>query len=387
MIMKIKITALVLFALATVLKADPPITDPLDVEAIFVSSAEQDLSIVNKAIALLDEASSGSTVRMAIHNITRVDVSRAIINAYQRGVDIKIISRREGRAISHILSEVPEDVVILNDGGAHGPRGNHNKFIIISPLSDEVEYAVFQTTASFTHIQTRQENDAVVIYNDEGLYHAYLQYWDDMARNEWDLGYYKEVDTASGIRLYLFPHYEADGRIGYLDPIAEVLDGLIVDLGREITNITRSGIAAEPYGTPLFNAEDVEIRVAMSIWTNRRAGIAHRLAALHDIGADVKILVDPSSTSSSLLSFLEESQIPLAGIDSLHNKQMLVKYPRQDEGFNHLVFTGTANFTQPALRFRDETIIRVNDESLYDAYLTNWNNIWNDPNTVLQEKE
>lgn len=381
--MKKLISAIIIILIGINLYADFPITDSLDSTILFTEfneNRESDLTIQNKAIDLLNNTPAGATVRVSIHNLTRVDVSNALIDAYKRGVDIKIISRRENSAVNYLLTQIPKENIIINNGGAHGPRGNHNKFMIISPWVNDKEYVIFQTTASFTAIQTRQENDAIIIYNDESLFNAYLNYWNDMSNNVWDLGYYREINTTSGIRLYFFPHYEADGRTGEGDPIVDVLNTLIYKLGYDVVDVNNNKLTLNQTVSGDFAPEDITIRIAMSIWTTQRRAIARYIIALHELGADVKLLIDHTSTSNSLITMFEEAEIPFAGLSSLHSKQMLISFPTN----NYLVFTGTANFTRPALRHRDETILLINNNVIFEQYITNWDLMWNNPDTIQQ---
>lgn len=44
---------------------------------------------------------------------------------------------------------------------------------------------------------------------------------------------------------------------------------------------------------------------------------------------------------------------------------------------NKITFTGSQNYTGPALRENDEAIVKVDDDSVHDAYRDHFNRVWN----------
>jgi phosphatidylserine/phosphatidylglycerophosphate/cardiolipin synthase-like enzyme len=41
-----------------------------------------------------------------------------------------------------------------------------------------------------------------------------------------------------------------------------------------------------------------------------------------------------------------------------------------------MVWVGSYNFTHPGLRLNDETVLRINDPGVYDAYKMNFESLW-----------
>jgi phosphatidylserine/phosphatidylglycerophosphate/cardiolipin synthase-like enzyme len=58
---------------------------------------------------------------------------------------------------------------------------------------------------------------------------------------------------------------------------------------------------------------------------------------------------------------------------TIHSKYLLIDAPYVDAGpHRRLVFTGSHNWTGPALTINDETLLRVEDDGVFAAYLANW---------------
>jgi phosphatidylserine/phosphatidylglycerophosphate/cardiolipin synthase-like enzyme len=57
----------------------------------------------------------------------------------------------------------------------------------------------------------------------------------------------------------------------------------------------------------------------------------------------------------------------------LHSKYLLVDAPYAgSSGHQHLVFTGSHNYTGGALTANDENVLRVDDGAVFNAFLADW---------------
>jgi phosphatidylserine/phosphatidylglycerophosphate/cardiolipin synthase-like enzyme len=80
------------------------------------------------------------------------------------------------------------------------------------------------------------------------------------------------------------------------------------------------------------------IRVAMAFFTDARVAVAQRLAARRRDGCNVQVVVGDADSTT-------------------HRR---------------LVFTGSHNWTGPALTINDETLLWVENDGVFDAYLADW---------------
>jgi phosphatidylserine/phosphatidylglycerophosphate/cardiolipin synthase-like enzyme len=125
------------------------------------------------------------------------------------------------------------------------------------------------------------------------------------------------------------------------------------------------------------------IRVAMAFFTNARREVAQALASRAREGCDVRAVVGDASIQigSAVRSNLTAGGVALtpyptrSGWD-LHSKYMLIDAPYAGStAHRRLVFTGSHNWTGPALRSNDETLLRVEDDAVFEAYLADWRHV------------
>jgi phosphatidylserine/phosphatidylglycerophosphate/cardiolipin synthase-like enzyme len=81
--------------------------------------------------------------------------------------------------------------------------------------------------------------------------------------------------------------------------------------------------------------------------------------------------------SASLSSAVAVTRYPQrTGGWGLHSKYLLIdaKYAGSTAA-RRLVFTGSHNYTGPALTSNDETLLRIEDPAVFAAFLVDWGNI------------
>lgn len=338
-----------------VLDLGPPVLVP-QLEAFFSvagpTGTEEDLTLEEKLKELLRLAEPGSEVRVALYTWSRGSMADAFIEAFNRGVDVRLIVGSDYAAVRKLEENIPHGrVLVCRDeagvpNGCHGGRINHNKFFLFSELSDGSRDVVVQSSANFTNPQIRNNNNIVVSRNDASLYNAYHIYWNDLFRQVEDLSYYWDTGEESSPCAWFFPRQGGDGTTGSQDTIVEILDEVRVASGSQI-------------------------HLAMAIWTDARIAIANRLVALKAAGVDVRVIVNPNNTGAKVRSALVAGGIPVTEFAPLHSKYMLIEHGlgRRHE---RLVYTGSHNYTDPALRSNDEALLRIDDFGIYETFLQDW---------------
>ena len=208
---------------------------------------------------------------------------------------------------------------------------------------------VFQSSSNlYTNSITRFQ-DLVIIPYDTTLYNAYLNHFIKMKGEDADNYVFTVQKGISGVEAYFFPKKEGS------DPIIDVLDE--VDC-----------------------SENGKINVAMAYFYDYgRDTVATKLNLLSEQGCDVKVItaIDWSdgkylSPGFNIIEILKTSLVKAE--NTLHSKFMIID-AKMNNVRKKVVIAGSHNYTSSALRQNDETFIRIEDDSIYDAYLNFWNQI------------
>ncbi len=345
-------------------------------KAIFTDQyPAEDLDIEDELIRLFRAATPGSQIRIALFTWTRGRMVDALMSAAQRGVDVRVvldesnqIEEPEGSgnwrytaAVQRLLTELGRDRVTLcnartppDGGGCHGTGINHNKFFLFSELCDGSRNVVVQSSANLTNPQITQYNNAVVIRNDAALHAAYLGYWRDLDAERRDLSYYHSENGDTGTKAYFFPRASQGGDP---DPDRDTIHNILAD------NVECGN--------------NSEVLVMMAFWSQARGYLVEDLARLRGRGCDVRVIVSRDASTDALQRHLRDAlpdnKIHL--VDGVHSKYLLVKADYLGER-KHLVWTGSHNYTGPALRENDETLLKIDDRAIFDAFRANWQRGW-----------
>ena len=342
-------------------------------KAIFTTTPpDADFAIENELIRMLRAAVPGSRVRISVFTFTRTYVANEIIDAYERGVDVRLIldernqveaPRGSGRwrlreSVRRMRASLGADRVILcnedippNGGACLGSGINHNKLFLFSELCDGSTHVVAQSSANLTFAQLRNRNNMVVIRNDRALFEAYEGYFDDLGTQRRDLAYYHSEIGDTGAKAYFFP------RAGH----GPASDTMHLILTRNV-DCSRGG----------------QIRVAMAFWTAARSYLVDDLAELADQGCSVRVIVSENASTPALQRHLRRTlgaDVILA--QHVHHKYILVDAVYGGER-RELVWTGSHNYTGPALRRNDETLLKIQDPAVYEAFRESWEALWDE---------
>lgn len=401
------------------LAADLTPTAPPHLQAFFnvpLADGTGDKTLENKIVDLIGMAVPGSHVRMSMYNFTHAKPAQAFIAAAKRGVHVQLVIDYQSNLVSPTAktliddetgveitadddaaedvdqTEVDEDTAIaaddsddlaapaaakkvLNpvvrslvnaesanleitfckrgDGSCQGTHIDHNKIYAFSHLSDGSKYVVVQSSANLTTYHLH--NALVISRNDKDLYNGYVHYWGDLAKREKHLNYYRSIDGDHTI-AYFFPRNDGG------DTVVSVLNKV---------KCTKSH-----HGT---------IRVAMAFFS--RTEVASKLGELAaNPYCDVQVAIRKGAdTSASVRKVLKAHkrlgyhEYPSAKGTNIHSKYLLIDalYDTKNKGYvrRKLVFTGSHNYTGGALKSNDEALLRVDNASVFDAFMSNWKTI------------
>jgi phosphatidylserine/phosphatidylglycerophosphate/cardiolipin synthase-like enzyme len=336
----------------------PPAAPPPRFSAVFSvrdAANGEDLRIESTVIGLIRRAIPGSRVRIAMFNFTRAPIADELLSAHCRGVDVRLVMdggspSDRGSQVPRLIAGLGRDRVTVCAAPGTACIGNgimHHKTFLFSQLSDGSRNVVVQGSHNFTNAQLRMHNNVLIVRDDAPLFAGFERVFDEQRRDTVNLDYYRILDGALDTRAYFFPRASGDTAVSIID------------------NVTCGGTAT--------------IRVAMAFFTDARIAVARALAARAREGCSVELVVGNAEipAGDSVVSTLRAAGARVTlypertGMWGLHSKYMIIDAvyvgARQQ-----LVFTGSHNWTGPALTSNDETLLKVQDAALFRAYLADW---------------
>ncbi|MEU7015620.1 phospholipase D-like domain-containing protein [Streptomyces sp. NPDC046385] len=334
-------------------------------------------------IGLIGQTPAGATITAGLYTFTDDTVTDALGAAKDRGVNVRVVV--DHTSVTMTGGEYTRLVARLGTDRAQGswvfacPAGrgcigsrqlpgdpdgaiNHNKFWLFSNTGGANDVVV-QTSANMTGVQrTDLFNNAVTIV-DTGLYGIYQDYFADLlayGSSTTGLSHYYKTPASGPYKAYFFPRKEAAGTTYDNDASTDTVK-LILD------NVSCTG------GT--------QIRMAANLFT--RDEVATKLVALKNAGCSVILAHDgaPGSMGASVESIISGKLTQRvqcyedrgAGVAKagLHSKYLLIEGVYDGVAGRKLVWTGSHNYTYPALRANDETLLKIDDPALYAQFKAN----------------
>jgi cysteine-rich repeat protein len=261
-------------------------------------------------------------------------------------------------------------------GSCLGTHSQHGKFMTLSDVViDGTHYqdVVMVTTSNWTNTQTHLRNEALVFFEDEGLHTGFSSYFDALFSGSTDPAYdFNGTSPDSQVRYYFSPSDNDNGEI----PIDEVVDPLTEAIETVDCSSTRPA-AGDPTPT---------IRYAPSVWSPNDVGSALRdaLVDAHRRGCRVEVAMSRlvNRTHARTLRAAGVRVYELGAGNNQHMKHLLVDAPWPvGSAWSRLVWTGSRNGTDSSLIYNDEVLIRVENDTIFDAYERLWDE-WLIPDVV-----
>jgi phosphatidylserine/phosphatidylglycerophosphate/cardiolipin synthase-like enzyme len=352
--------------------ANEALNAKLPVQAFFAEPALNgtDSGLEDKLVKLIGLASRDSEIRASYFKFAREDVATALIQASkERNVKVRLVVNEPGYfgrnnednddvneaanvtalrdMLDRLRREIGDDAVTVchvGDGSCLGTHINHNKFIIFSKLDDGSNNVVVQSSANLG--SRRLHNNMVLFRNAPGLYDDYAAYFHDLTHATPHGAVLHGPGATTG---YASPYSGPD-------PILAALDQVKCEAGAS------------------------RIRVAMTFWHDDRVEIANRLVALQAKGCDVRLALrrEGAGTQPGIAKALSDGNVPVGyyrqdASSNIHSKYLLIDSPYGADGTTRkLVFTGSHNYTNAALRTNDEMLLLVDDEHVFSRFMANW---------------
>ncbi len=293
------------------------------------------------------------TLDIAVYNFSASssslgNVATAINNAYTRGVKVRWI--KDGGQSNSGLGLINSAIPVLGSPTSSSYTIMHNKFMIVDAGSTNPNDAVVWTgSTNWSGYQFNDDYDNIVIVQDSGLAHAYLDEFNMM----W-----------GGTGMTPVP---ANSKFGHTK----------TDLGRH--NFTIDGKQVELYFSPSDNTgSHIQSAIASAdkdayfgMYTFTYTSFANALVAKKNAGVYVAGIMDTFSHGFSPYSILS------GGLGSnfkeydgggtiYHNKYLIVD--PSDKCSDPLVLTGSHNWSSSANTDNDENTLIIHDATAANIY-------------------
>ncbi|KUF20294.1 phospholipase D-like domain-containing protein [Streptomyces silvensis] len=357
----------------------PVFNDPLGTD-------EAQHAIRTRLVRLTDAAVPGSTIKAAVYHVWETPVVDALLNARARGVHVQILldstsrtDRPDNPSYQRLASSLGTDrggksfVSLCPTGKSclgdprHGKSIMHNKFWLFTEVEGARDVVVQTTSNSTPSAHTKFFNDALLLPDNPAMYGAFARYFDDMVRRDWRSWDYRTAGRGL-YKAYFFPR---EGTVNETDTMYAVLD-----------NVSCAYKDA--------NGVERRTRVRASIFKITRKQIADKLVSLKKAGCAVDLVYAETDSARSQggtpgtwealhkpggpsLRCYHDDRDPLASGRKLttpyiiHSKYVLIDGV-YDGRRNKVAFTGSQNYTGPALRENDEVIVKIDDDSVHETY-------------------
>ncbi len=341
-------------------------------------------AIRTRLLDYIGQSVSGSSIKASVYHLWDEGLAQALADARGRGVDVRVMldessvsDNSDDPSYPVLASALGTDTAQDSFVGlcpvnksclgqpAQGVSINHNKFWLFSQL-DGASDVVVQTSANMSPSSySRFWNDAYVLPDNTAIYTAYSDYFAELTGKDWANWQYTST-TSSPYKVYFFPRPANDPSPG--DTITAVLDNVTC-------TYTESGAT-----------KHTKVRVGMFKLT--RLAVAQKLVALQKAGCAVDIVYSEtdSGSSSGTWETLHASGGPALrcynwdddGNTStasriIHSKYLLIEGKYDGTASQKVLWTGSHNYSGPALTKNDEALLKVDSNADHDAYVTAFN--------------
>lgn len=350
---------------------------------------DQVYAIMTGIMDSIDGARPGATIRMGFYSLSIPAFVDKLIAAHDRGVVVRILmdDHAIGPQWDRLVAALGSDLTASSFAGLchrscftdFEPSYLHAKFYMFSSTGG----ASRVVTVSSGNPSTGQEtgfNDAYTMVGDTVQYNSYKKYFEDLTAAS-----VQNVQSTT-LRPDYYRTTESGRFKSYFLPVGG--KGATPDVAHRILgNISCSG-ARPGYGT---SDGHTIVRVAMYQWTKARVRLAQRLWALDDAGCRVDLVVSEHETDAEVLAALRRSGGRHGGptlhnaskdlngngvVDHfVHDKYLTVEGSYAGDTSAKLVFMGSANWTDAALHYNNEVILRIDEPTTFAAYRANFDRL------------
>ncbi|MFF7338081.1 phospholipase D-like domain-containing protein [Streptomyces sp. NPDC008163] len=352
-------------------------------------TAAEQYAIRDRLLAYIGSAAPQSDVKVAMYHLWDEGVAQALADAHtERQVNVQVMldstsaaattdssyailraALGTDRSQQSFVGTCPTGRSCLGDPDALSSAGiNHNKFWLFSQVDGASDLVVQSSSNMTPSAYTRMWNDAYVMPYNVSMYTAYANYFEKLTKMDWANWKYTSV-TASPFKAYFFPY---PGSGNSKDTIWNILDG--------VTCTYKSGTAT------------LKTKVRVAVLKLTRQGVAEKLTALQKAGCAVEVVyaetdslagsgtagtweaLHASGGPSVRCYNHDEDGDPDTTNSVVHSKYLLID-GMYSGAVNKVLWTGSHNYSGPALRENDEALLKVDSSTAHDAYVATFNSL------------
>ncbi|GAB7007791.1 hypothetical protein JCM18899A_52670 [Nocardioides sp. AN3] len=372
----------------------PVFNDPLGKSA-------QQKAIVTRIIQAINHTPRGGVIRIAVYSFDRADIIGALRRARGRGVAVQVIVNKAvmSGAVAGLQKRLghnpnKRNFVVACSGRCRqkGDGGNMHAKVYTFSRTGGAQYLVITGSGNLTSKGVyRQWNDSYAIANDKRLYDTWGSMFSQMAHQRRTTARRLSYTTTTKGYNYTFQRsLAAQGNQVATSQVSTARYRATADPAwRRIQQISCNAPAG--YG---INGHSV-IRIAMyGMFKTRGEALAKALVRKKKQGCDIKIIMSvPGGTTYKMM---QKAGIPLRSADW----EFAHRVAAEEDGISgwgprfyaHLkfmavngrvggrptrsVWTGSENWDNLSFA-NEEVVLTINDNSVYRAYVDQWNSLWN----------
>jgi phosphatidylserine/phosphatidylglycerophosphate/cardiolipin synthase-like enzyme len=389
-------------------------------------------STINDALnALIALAAPGSHLYGSLYDFGDQRTADSLLAAKARGVNVHLVAERCANSGDTTCATKPALTALLN--GLAGttdstdpvapPAANlescyrtcdansghsidHNKFFVFTALTDGRTNVVATGSANLSLSQEYQHQNYVISANDPAMAAGYLDYFHKL-QNHSLVGSVPGSAAGAGVTGSFA---NTDGRIQtYFSPRNAASDQSLLSSSYGVTDHQDlvAGFIEDVQCDPART--DDRIRIAMADWipltnTYNRHEITDELAKKVSQGCTVEVADEEHKT---ILEDLAAAGVKTYGLTpggcrsssftasgdngctegGTHSKYLLVQGVSRHTGqFQSYVYTGSQNYTYTALYIGNEALMRINDPTIYNGYVADYEQIKSEAVKILPNR-
>jgi len=278
-------------------------------------------------IIIKDILNAENNIRMAMYYLTNKNITKALLNAKKRGIDIEIITDDGKIKSKRYKSLINYGVSIRDDKNKKALM--HNKILIID------ENITWIGSGNYTVYSFYRNYDNFVRINDNDIGDYYTKKFKNLYEH-----------NQSKIEPYQNKNLEI-----YFSKDSNIEDIIIKNINKSKENIS----------------------LMMFAFTNKN--IANALINAKIRGVEVKVILDRVQNKFqkySVYKYLKSQNIDIK-LDKnrfkLHNKVLIID--------DNIVITGSYNYTKKANLYNDENILIIKDKNITQQYILDFNRVSN----------
>jgi phosphatidylserine/phosphatidylglycerophosphate/cardiolipin synthase-like enzyme len=293
------------------------------------------------------------------------------VNRFQEAFGYRnvILDNREGMNDPEVRLELALNEEMAKEGYMH------DKFFLFSELEGIGKWVIVQMTANINYTQYHQYNNVIIMYDDKELFDMFVTHWEDLRKgivrrtsfDGWSIRrkHFKGGRFSRKHEVFFFPRKKCP------------IEAMLRDLAKTATSKTK-------------------VNIAMSFLT--RIAYPAIFKELLKRGCQFKLILSEEYQNTRNLERYKKLKVPYSILRNAHlneewfwdddlskkkrdnwRRRMHHKYVLIEHQGQKTVWTGSYNLTHPGLRLNDETVLRIEDPNVYDAYMQNFKGLLRRP--------